>query len=61
MAGLRFRCKELQAKNTDYQVRLNSNFFDVEPMAVEIEELNAENKRLRDEVTELKGITEPGK
>eukprot|EP00965_Chrysotila_dentata_P177540 5864743-Pleurochrysis_carterae.AAC.1 len=30
-------------------------------MAVEIEELNAENKWLRDEITELKGITEPGK
>eukprot|EP00965_Chrysotila_dentata_P177579 5866389-Pleurochrysis_carterae.AAC.1 len=30
-------------------------------MAAEIEELNAENQRLRDEITELKGITEPGK
>eukprot|EP00965_Chrysotila_dentata_P155377 5133114-Pleurochrysis_carterae.AAC.1 len=30
-------------------------------MAAEIEELNAENKRLHDEITKLKGITEPGK
>eukprot|EP00965_Chrysotila_dentata_P015951 528091-Pleurochrysis_carterae.AAC.1 len=30
-------------------------------MAAEIEELNAENKRLRDEITEFKGIQEPGK
>eukprot|EP00965_Chrysotila_dentata_P260280 6213846-Pleurochrysis_carterae.AAC.3 len=30
-------------------------------MAAEIEELKAENQRLRDEITELKGITEPGK
>eukprot|EP00965_Chrysotila_dentata_P112780 3726758-Pleurochrysis_carterae.AAC.1 len=30
-------------------------------MAAEIEELNLENKRLRDDITELKGITEPGK
>eukprot|EP00965_Chrysotila_dentata_P133204 4405115-Pleurochrysis_carterae.AAC.1 len=30
-------------------------------MAAEIEELNAENQRLRGEITELKGITEPGK
>eukprot|EP00965_Chrysotila_dentata_P171726 5666725-Pleurochrysis_carterae.AAC.1 len=31
-------------------------------MAADIEsELKAENQRLRDEITELKGITEPGK
>eukprot|EP00965_Chrysotila_dentata_P157947 5218533-Pleurochrysis_carterae.AAC.1 len=30
-------------------------------MAAEIEELNAENQRLRDKNTEHKGITEPGK
>eukprot|EP00965_Chrysotila_dentata_P107182 3541786-Pleurochrysis_carterae.AAC.1 len=30
-------------------------------MAAEIEELKAENQWLRDEITELKGITEPGK
>eukprot|EP00965_Chrysotila_dentata_P158114 5223753-Pleurochrysis_carterae.AAC.1 len=30
-------------------------------MAAEIEELKAESQRLRDEITELKGITEPGK
>eukprot|EP00965_Chrysotila_dentata_P120874 3997662-Pleurochrysis_carterae.AAC.1 len=35
--------------------------FNVEPMAAKIEELNAENQRLRDEVTELKGITGLGK
>eukprot|EP00965_Chrysotila_dentata_P131319 4341313-Pleurochrysis_carterae.AAC.1 len=39
LAGLRFRCKELEAKNADYQVRSNRKFFDVEPMAAEIEEL----------------------
>eukprot|EP00965_Chrysotila_dentata_P007168 233129-Pleurochrysis_carterae.AAC.2 len=62
LAGLRFCCKELQAKNADCQVCLNRKFFDVEPMAAEIEELNVENQRLRDEISELiKGITEPGK
>eukprot|EP00965_Chrysotila_dentata_P119235 3941714-Pleurochrysis_carterae.AAC.1 len=30
-------------------------------MAAEIEELKAENQRLCNEITELKGITEPGK
>eukprot|EP00965_Chrysotila_dentata_P212457 6187050-Pleurochrysis_carterae.AAC.2 len=35
--------KELQAKNAKYHVRSNRNFFDVEPMAAEIEELKAEN------------------
>eukprot|EP00965_Chrysotila_dentata_P205244 6182843-Pleurochrysis_carterae.AAC.1 len=52
LAGLRFRFKEPQAKNADYQVK---------PMAAKIEELNAESQRLRDEITELKGIREPGK
>eukprot|EP00965_Chrysotila_dentata_P184182 6081132-Pleurochrysis_carterae.AAC.1 len=45
LAGPRFRCKELQAKNADYQVRSNRKFFDAEPMAAEIEELKAENQR----------------
>eukprot|EP00965_Chrysotila_dentata_P019406 645232-Pleurochrysis_carterae.AAC.1 len=61
LAGRCFRCKELQAKNPDYQVRSDHKLFDVEPMAAEIKELNAEKQRLRDEITELKGITEPGK
>eukprot|EP00965_Chrysotila_dentata_P069587 2298411-Pleurochrysis_carterae.AAC.1 len=61
LAGLKFRCKELQAKNADYQVCSNRKFFDAEPKAAEIEELNAENQRLRDKITELKGIMEPGK
>eukprot|EP00965_Chrysotila_dentata_P098877 3269850-Pleurochrysis_carterae.AAC.1 len=36
-------------------------FFELEPMAAEIEERKAENQRLRDKITELKGITKPGK
>eukprot|EP00965_Chrysotila_dentata_P207445 6184107-Pleurochrysis_carterae.AAC.2 len=39
LAGLDFRCKELQAKNADYKVRSNRKLFDVELMAAEIEEL----------------------
>eukprot|EP00965_Chrysotila_dentata_P094943 3139724-Pleurochrysis_carterae.AAC.1 len=37
LAGMRFGCKELQAKNADYQVRSKRTFFDVEPMAAELE------------------------
>eukprot|EP00965_Chrysotila_dentata_P034776 1157632-Pleurochrysis_carterae.AAC.1 len=52
-------CDSLQGapgEEADYQVRSNRKFFDVEPMAAEIEELNAENQRLGDEITEFKGI-----
>eukprot|EP00965_Chrysotila_dentata_P032534 1084127-Pleurochrysis_carterae.AAC.1 len=45
LAGLRFCCKELQAKKADYHVRSNRKFFDVETMAAKIEELKAENHR----------------
>eukprot|EP00965_Chrysotila_dentata_P126367 4176756-Pleurochrysis_carterae.AAC.1 len=49
LAGLRFRCKEYAEK------------FDVEPLAAENEELEGEIQQLHDEITELKGITEPDK
>eukprot|EP00965_Chrysotila_dentata_P024311 805125-Pleurochrysis_carterae.AAC.1 len=60
LTNLRFRCKEYVQKVESYQV-CSDRKFDVEPMAAEIEELKAENQRLRNEITELKGITEPGK
>eukprot|EP00965_Chrysotila_dentata_P100630 3325324-Pleurochrysis_carterae.AAC.1 len=58
---LHFRCKEYVEKVESYQVRSNRKFFDVELLAAEIEKLKAENQRLRDEITKLKGITKPGK
>eukprot|EP00965_Chrysotila_dentata_P119594 3953749-Pleurochrysis_carterae.AAC.1 len=48
--------KELQSKKVNYQVRSNRKFFDVEPMAAKIKELNAENQQLHDKITELKSI-----
>eukprot|EP00965_Chrysotila_dentata_P008353 272520-Pleurochrysis_carterae.AAC.1 len=56
-----FRCKTYAEKVKGYQVKSNHKIFDVEPMAEEVEELKAENQGMRDEISELKGITEPGK
>eukprot|EP00965_Chrysotila_dentata_P087480 2888249-Pleurochrysis_carterae.AAC.13 len=59
--GLALLLQGAPAGNADYQVRSNRKFFHVEPMAADIEELNEENRRLRDEISEFKGITESGK
>eukprot|EP00965_Chrysotila_dentata_P009330 303949-Pleurochrysis_carterae.AAC.1 len=59
LANLRFRCKEYVGRKLPGA--LQPQVLRREPMAAGIEELKAENQRLRDEITELKGFTEPGK
>uniref|UniRef100_A0A7S4F3A5 Uncharacterized protein n=1 Tax=Chrysotila carterae TaxID=13221 RepID=A0A7S4F3A5_CHRCT len=59
---LRSRCKSLQKKLAGYQGKPSCTFFKVKSLITEDnEELNPEKQRLRNEITELKGITEPGK
>eukprot|EP00965_Chrysotila_dentata_P199934 6179677-Pleurochrysis_carterae.AAC.1 len=60
LANLPFWCKAYEEKGAGYQVKSNRKFFDVEPLANENNELKNKIKKLQSEVTELKGITEPG-
>ena len=56
---LRYRAKELEAKVATYDARSNRKFFEVEPLAQEIDRLRAELDAERAATAKYKAIAEP--